>query len=504
MLEFVITFFVGSIGALVGLWYILKYNYDRQLRDIKGPFAYPLIGNANEFSGSDTILPKIMQFSKEYNGSFRMTLGFDHYIIITDYKRLEFLLGTTKLIKKSRNYDFFHTWLGQGLLTSTGDYWKQNRRIITPTFHFQILEQFLDVFHSNSNIMVEKLSAEVGNPSVDIYPYVTNCALDIICETAMGTSVNAQNQDSEYVRSVKEMCRVLIERSFSPPKQFDFLYRLSRDYQIEKRCLKVLHDYTNDVITRRRDALVENTQQQEVEEEKKDDVGVRKRFAFLDVLLQARKTDGSPMTNEEIRQEVDTFMFEGHDTTASAVSFCLHCLAHEADVQKKVAEELRTIFGADQVRPASYQDLQDMKYLDMVIKETLRLYPSVPAYGREVDNEFQFDGITYPKKTQLLIFAFGIHRNPEYFPDPEKFDPDRFTPEKQMEKQPYCYVPFSAGPRNCVGQKFAVLEIKSAVSKVIRHFELLPTTPKHEVQLVFETILKSSTGIKMQIKKREW
>ncbi|KAF2895443.1 hypothetical protein ILUMI_10730, partial [Ignelater luminosus] len=380
--------------------------------------------------------------------------------------------------------------------------WRKHRKILTPAFHFQILEQFLDVFDTFSDILVEKLKKESGKDSVDIYPYITLCSLDIICATAMGTILNAQEgTNSEYTRSVKEMCRIFVIRIASAIKSSDFLYYLSLDYQKEKKALKILHNYTNSVIALRKEQLKNVTKVEK--EEDVDDCGIKKRKTFLDLLLQYRM-DGQAISDEDIRQEVDTFMFEGHDTTSSGISFVLYCLANHPSVQERVVGELRTLFNDDKTRNATYKDLQEMKYLEMVIKESLRLYPPVPLYGRTVHEDIEYDGVIIPKNVGIGFNAYALHRSPNVYPDPDKFDPERFTAENQAKRSPYAYIPFSAGPRNCIGQRFAMLDMKSVVSKLLKHYELLPSIPQREPTLAAETILKSSTGINIRLKPRKF
>ncbi|KAF2888571.1 hypothetical protein ILUMI_17602, partial [Ignelater luminosus] len=298
---FVITVFV----ALLTSWLLHYYKYEKFLGKFKGPHPLPILGNALQF-------------------------------------------GSTA-----------------GLLTSGSVKWKKHRKILTPAFHFQILEQFVDVFDHYGNILVKKLGQEIGRKSVDIYPYVTLCSLDVICATSMGTQVNAQDDsESKYVFSVKEMSRIVIEKTFSALKRFDSFYYFSKDYHKETKALNILHGYTNSVIRSRKEELIKNDGHNDNVALGKDDIGRKKRKTFLDLLLEYRK-DGQSMTDEEIREEVDTFMFEGHDTTSAAIAFALYALAKNPDVQEKAVEELRSIFAADKDRPATHRELQEMKYLEM-------------------------------------------------------------------------------------------------------------------------------------------
>ncbi|KAF2895444.1 hypothetical protein ILUMI_10731 [Ignelater luminosus] len=495
---------ISVFVTLLTTWFLHYFKYEKHLNKIKGPRAWPLFGSALQLGSTTEFLQKVLESRKEFGPIYKVYVGFaPPVIVMSDPKLLEFVMGSTKIIDKASNYSFLHSWLGRGLLTSEGAKWQKHRKILTPAFHFKILEQFIEVFDSHGNILVQKLEKEVGKKSVDIYPYVTLCALDTICATAMGTEVNSQSDsESKYVTSVKEMSRIVIQRAFSVFKMFDFFYQFSKDYQKEREALKILHGYTDSVIQSRKEELIKTNGHSKDTEDNDEDSGIKKRKNFLDLLLQYKK-DGQPITDKDIREEVDTFMFEGHDTTAAAMSFALYCLAKNPEAQEKVIEELRSIFGNDKDRPATHRELQEMKYLEAVIKETLRLYPSVPFFARNVHEDVEYDGLILPKNTTLSVQVYALHRDPVTFPDPERFDPERFTQEKQAGRAPYAYVPFSAGPRNCIGQKFAMLEMKSLLSKVLRNYELLED-PEHKLVLAAETVLKSANGIRIGLKKRNF
>lgn len=474
----------------------------RTLVNVNGPTPLPILGSALDFSSCDTILPTITNYIKKHGKLVKLMLGIEPVLIVADYKAIESVLGSHKLLKKSLFYRFFYKWLKLGLLTSSGTKWKQRRRILTPSYHFQILEQFVPIFDKVSNLLIEEFKKEPQKSAVDVYPYVTLSTLDVICETAMGVPVNAQiNKTSAYVQSVKTMGRIIIDRVFKPNQQYEWLYSFTENYKTERECLRILHGHTQSVIKNRRNELLKIKDRKNIDQD--NDIGAKKRVAFLDLLLQSTDENGEPLSNEAIQEEVDTFMFEGHDTTSSGISFALYEIANNPDVQKKILDEQADIF-ADNTSEISYNDLNQMKYLEMVIKETLRMYPSVPFYGRQTTEEFQItEDVKLPSGFTVLVFANDIHRDEEFFPNPHKFNPDRFLPENNMGKHPYSFVPFSAGPRNCIGQKFAILEMKMTLSKIVRHFELKPTVPFHTLGLSAESILKSNNGILIQMCERK-
>lgn len=189
--------------------------------------------------------------------------------------------------------------------------------------------------------------------------------------------------------------------------------------------------------------------------------------------------------------------------TYSGIAFLLYNLAKYPTIQQKVFEEARTVFGDDLSKPVVMQDLNSLSYLELVIKESLRLYPSVPLFGRRIHEEVTFGDFTIPENTNVIVAPCFLGRDPKIFADPLKFDPLRFDIETNNEKNnPYAYIPFSAGPRNCIGQKFAMLEMKSLTSKVIRHFELSILKENEELELISELVLRSENGIVLSAKQR--
>ncbi|PSN36922.1 Cytochrome P450 4C1 [Blattella germanica] len=146
------------------------------------------------------------------------------------------------------------------------------------------------------------------------------------------------------------------------------------------------------------------------------------------------------------------------------------------------------------------KDLNDMKYLERVIKETLRLYPVLPTIARTLSEEVRLDGYTLPAGLMVFLPSFLTHRLPEYFPEPERFDPDRFLPENVANRHPYAYIPFSAGPRNCIGQKFALLEVKTVLSFVLRRFKVRAV--KEKLTPIVEVTMKPEEGFNLTLSSR--
>ncbi|KAF4791748.1 cytochrome P450 4V2 [Turdus rufiventris] len=398
--------------------------------------CYPVLGNALllERNGED-FFKQLQHYAEEFRSwpLFKLWIGPVPVMILYHPDSVEVILNSSKHIEKSYLYKFLHPWLGTGLLTSTGDKWRSRRKMITPTFHFAILNDFLEVMNEQGNILVNKLEKHVDKEPFNVFMDITLCALDIICEKA------------EELKNTKQ----------------------------------TKHD---------NDANGEES-------------GSKKRKAFLDMLLNATDDEGNKLSYRDIREEVDTFMFEGHDTTAAAMNWVLYLLGHNPEVQKKVHRELDEVFDNTE-RSVTMDDLKNLRYLECVVKEALRLFPSVPMFARTLREDCCIKGHQIPRGANVLVLTYALHRDPEIFPDPGEFRPERFLPENSKGRHPYAYVPFSAGPRNCIGQRFAQIEEKTLLALILRRFWVESCQKPEELGLCGELILRPNNGIWIKLKRR--
>ncbi|KAH8245839.1 hypothetical protein KR038_005016 [Drosophila bunnanda] len=466
----VLLTFIALPLLLAAYFELGSLRQKRKLNQFRGPSMLPVVGNAHQMGKTPSeILNRFFGWWHEYDkDNFRYWIGYYSNIMVTSPKYMEFILSSQTLISKSDVYDLTHPWLGLGLLTSTGSKWHKHRKMITPAFHFNILQDFHEVMNENSSKFIEHLRGlATGDNIFDFQDETHYLTLDVICNTAVGVSINAmENRSSSVVQAFKDMCYNMKMRAFSPWKRNDMLYRLAPEYPKYSTTLRTLQDFTNDIIEKRIKARNSG-----IESKTQGDEFSRKKMAFLDTLLSST-VDGRPLTSQELYEEVSTFMFEGHDTTTSGVGFAVYLLSRHPEEQQKLFEEQCEVMGDSGLgRDATFQEISQMKYLDLFIKEAQRLYPSVPFIGRFTEKDYVIDGDLVPKGTTLNLGLMMLGYNDRVFKDPLKFRPERFEEQKPG---PFEYVPFSAGPRNCIGQKFALLEIKTVVSKVVRNFQVLP------------------------------
>ncbi|KAL6446196.1 hypothetical protein ACFW04_001078 [Cataglyphis niger] len=376
-----VVLLIPTLISTVYHYYVLRRNLNNIPQYGRFPFsvAFELM-KMTDYERTLWFMQRMREFK---DGIFMYWIGLKPLINLYKPEYFEIILSSTVNIEKGFPYEMLNSWLGKGLLTSTGKQWNHDRKLIGPTFHFSILDQFALVMSEKAEILTKCLEKEIAkNPgkAINIFPFANNVALDVIC-------------------------------------------------------------------------------------------GKRKRKAFLDLLLDQNEKDEVPLTEDELRAQVDTFMFEGHDTTAVAITWTLFLLGNNFEHQEKVHEELEEVFK-DLKTPASLKELSQLKYLDRIIKETLRLFPSVPMITRKLTKDIKMDGYTLPKGVTVILAINLLHKNPEVWSDPNKFDPDRFLPDNSKYRNPYAYVPFSAGPRNCIGQRFALLEEKTILTAILRKWRV--------------------------------
>ncbi|KAI6210215.1 hypothetical protein M3Y96_00304000 [Aphelenchoides besseyi] len=438
-------------------------------------------------------LYKWLYYYKDRNFKvIRVWIGPFPMICLLSVESIKTILESNNVIRKGDEYSIIECWLGQGLLISQGNKWRSRRKMLTPAFHFNMLNKFQSTHDKEGQILVEQLKpfAETGE-LFDASSFLKRCALDIICETSMGVKVNAQTEHNHpYVYAVKRMNELSFTYARMPwlwIKPIWYLLGYGREYDEN---LKLVTDFTRQVIADRRKTFAPIDFQDS-----------KRQYAFLDLLLDVQTTGG--LTDEDIREETDTFMFEGFDTTSSNTTWTLWLLAHYPNYQKKIFEELDQVFGESN-RNCTSEDLKELRYLEQCIKESLRLFPPVPFFTRKVEEDIDcVGGYKIPRNATLLIAPNCVSEDKQFYANPQKYDPDHFAPEVCASRNPFAFIPFSAGPRNCIGQKFALMEVKTVLSWFFRRYALTTHIPLDANPPCPEIISRPFLGLPVRISKRQ-
>lgn len=534
---------ITIVFGLVLLHYWQESVRPAKGKEIPGPPTIPIVGNAHYFVNlsSHEIFTKVIDISHLYGHVVRGWIGHKLIVLLSDPQDVELVLGSNVHIDKSDEYRFFQPWLGNGLLISTGEKWKTHRKLIAPAFHMNVLKSFIPTFNDNSKYTVGRLMKEVGK-EFDVHDYMSEATVDILLETAMGSRRTSEDDEGfRYAMAVMDMCDILHKRQMHIFSRFEPFYTLTGMRQRQKKLLSIIHGMTSRVLKERlgdfnknltdgklpspslqeiinRDSAVDEAIRKakqskstktsglrdDLDDLDENDIGEKRRLAFLDLMIETSHFNPNKISNEEIKQQVDTIMFEGHDTTAAGSSFALCMLGCHQDVQDKVYAEQKAIFG-DSLRDATFADTIEMKYLERVIFETLRLYPPVPIIARKINKDLKLasQNLTIPADTTVVIGTFRIHRRPDIYQNADKFDPDNFLPERAANRHYYSFIPFSAGPRSCVGRKYAMLKLKVLLSTIVRNFHVKSTVAEKDFQLQADIILKRTDGFRIKLEPRQ-
>ncbi|XP_050426628.1 uncharacterized protein LOC126836950 [Adelges cooleyi] len=412
------------------------------------------------------------------------------YVFISDPDDIKILLSSTQHITKGPEYRVLEPWLNKGLLTSTNEKWQTRRKLLTNTFHFKILETYIPAFNKHAKGLVQNLANASKNDLIvsNLDSHVTLCALDIVCETILGVSLRSQEgQSIDYVNAIKTVSHILMKRMFTIWLLNNTIFKISTLGRKFFKSLKVLHAFSKYVIQQRKQKL--NFSENPITGTKGDSKKVQ---SFLDLLIGISKEHPNSMTDADIQEEVDTFLFEGHDTSSIAMTMALIHIGMNQKIQEDIRKELQGIFG-DSDRDATMEDLKSMSILERVIRETMRLYPSVPGVTRTLNQPLQLKNHTIPAHSIIGFSMYILHRDESMYPNPEVFDADRFLPEQCNDRHPYGYLPFSAGPRNCIGQKFAMYLMKTVLSTVVRHMKLETLGTQKDIVVSTQLVLKADS-----------
>jgi cytochrome P450 len=368
---------------------------------------------------------------------------------------------------------FFQRLVGNGLLTSEGDFWRRQRRLAQPAFHRERISAYARVMVRDTE---EMLAGWRDGEIRDTHRDMMRLTMEIVTHTLFKANV------SDDADKVARALAVLVE-PFSSQATLKWILDNRLPTPTNRRFHKVaaqLDEVIYRIISQRRAD------------------GSRDEGDLLSMLLQAHDEDGSQMTDQQLRDEVITLFLAGQETTALTLTWAWYLLAQHPEAETKLWQELEEVLGG---RAPEAEDYPRLRFTEMVAKESMRLYPPAYVVGREAVNECEIGGYRVPPKTQLFMAPWVVHRDPRFFDDPNEFRPERWTPEFINNLPKYAYFPFGGGPRVCIGNSFAMMEIVLLLATVAQKFRLGLVT-RQPVELHPAMSLRPRNGIRMRIDRR--
>ena len=420
----------------------------------------------------------VVQQSRKFNNFFRISFyGIKQIFVTADVEVIKHVLQTNqKNYKKSATYKQLKLALGNGLVTSEGEFWRRQRRMAQPAFYKTQLEELYKKMVGVTERYCSELSQKVHEETVNISHEMMALTADIVLKTLFSTE---KDNDEVSMSDNMKFGQTYIMNRARRPYMIPLSYINGQKRRFEKR----MAEFDNEMF----DIIEERRQTKE------------KPIDLLTMLLEATDNEsGDSMTNRQLRDELVTIHAAGHETSSNALSWTLYLLARNPSVLTKLRTETQTVLG-NKSHP-DFTDLRNLPYTKQVIEEGMRLYPPAYAVGRTNIEKDEILGQAIPANSVFVLSIYALHQDPQYYPNPEKFDPDRFAPESVKQRPKLAYMPFGAGPRMCIGNHFAMMEMQLILAMLVQRFdfELLDDTPVVPQPLV---TLSPKGGIRMRLKQ---
>lgn len=343
--------------------------------------------------------------------------------------------------KSSRGYQVMRQVFGTGLLTSEGDYWKKQRRVVQPTFHRRYVEGFAAAIDAEATAMLDRWR---GRPQIHAHDEMTETTMRIVVKTLFGMELDADI--ARLSRALDGMTVAL--RDHIIHLRLPFSVPTPRNLR-QRAHIKVVDGIVSDLIDKRRRAPSDD---------------------LLSMLMAARDPEtGEAMTDEQLADEVLTLFLAGHDTTANTLSWAVYLLSRHPAVRRRLADEVDEVVGDG---PVTVEALRELRYTRAVICEVLRLYPPAWTIPRRATADDVIGGFRIREGDNVLAMPYVVHRHPRFWPNPEGFDPERFIDGPPTGAAKLSYFPFGAGPRLCVGKALAEMEAAIVVARIARRCRL--------------------------------
>ncbi|XP_055541467.1 probable cytochrome P450 313a4 isoform X2 [Wyeomyia smithii] len=498
------------------LWYLsamvivlaIYYNWSRRrmlalVANMNAPPALPLIGHSYlllKFTSTEAIAREMRNLVQKYPSPLCIHLGPLPHIVLYEPEHMQVFLNSPHCLNKSLQYKFF--LVDRGLFSAPASLWKGQRKILNFSFGPAIMNSHVSTLNQKSAMLAELMEKYVGQKERDFFHSIALCTLDTIYCTAFGCDFDLQRQPvgDLYLKLQAEYIDIVTRRVFNALFYPDFIYRLTNAYKKQLEIMDEGRLFISNIMSARNVDKVLSSPKTQPSKTENDD---RKPQNFLDKLLELAQ-ENTQLAKEDIPDHLYTMIFAGTDTTATTVSNVLLMLAVHQEIQERVYQEIMAVCPAKD-QQVSVEDVAKLLYTEMVCKETLRLFPVAPVVARITTSDIQLDAkTTIPNNTTVVGAIYPMHRDPRHWgPDAEIFNPDNFLPELVAQRHPYAFIPFSGGPRNCIGVRYAWLSMKVMIAHILRKYRLKTSHTMDTIGIEYSIILKITGGCRISLEKRD-
>ncbi|MFC7205115.1 cytochrome P450 [Haloferax namakaokahaiae] len=440
--------------------------------DPPGPSGVPFAKNTFQYAAGP--LSFITDVAREYGPVAHYELGGISFYQLSDPELVEHVLvqANQKYIKGELFQGSLGPVLGEGLLTSEGEFWRQQRHLMQPAFLPQMLERYSDVMVEYTERM---LSSWEDGQTRDIHDDMMSLTVEIAAKTLFDVDIREEESAvGDALETVMDYSSTNMRRPVEIPRWVPT--PLNRRY---KSALADLQEVVGRIVNDYRDGKAD---------EDASDV--------VSLLLSFRDENGDPLPEKQIRDELVTILLAGHETTALALTYTLHLLGRNPDQEAMLHEELDSVLGGGR---ASFASLGDLTYTEQVVKEGMRVYPPVWELIREAAEPDTVGGYEVPVGQTVAVQQWVLHRDPRFYDDPEQFRPSRWTSEFEKALPAYAYFPFGGGPRRCIGDRFAMMEARLVLATLAQAWTVEPT---HDLSFDPSITLRPDGPVEMVVRRR--
>ncbi|CAL8085021.1 unnamed protein product [Orchesella dallaii] len=379
-----------------------------------------------------------------------------------------------------------------------GEKWKLRRKMLSRPFMTKALQRHNPCWHKQCERMLvetEERFQDSDKKDCILVDILRKCTFGMSSETLMGVDVTQEGEDGAlFCESLGDFNKILFNRIFRPWLFVDWIWRLSSEYRKMRALGERMQKVTYKVIQKYREIQQDGGNGMENGED------VELRNTMIEIMIR------NGVGEKAIFDEVTTMLGVANDTTPLSTEFTIFMLALHQEHQELCRQEIDRAYE-DPTKFKNgileFEALKELKYLERCILESLRIHP-ITIILKRLEAPLKVDeDLTIPKDVSVIVAPYVLHHLPQYYHNPEKFDPDRFLLENIRERHPYAYIPLSGGPRNCIGMKFALIEMKVMVATILRNFEVSTADRKEDIKLVVEGVIKPASSIKFNLVKRQ-
>ncbi|KAJ8924048.1 hypothetical protein NQ315_006825 [Exocentrus adspersus] len=484
---------------------MISYYWSRRklyavAKKIKGPpdiSTLPFIGNAHIFLGkTEDVFDKTDSiFRSVDNEPLKFWLGPVLIVGLKNPVYLEKILSSSKFAYKHELYGILEGYLGEGLVSASGlkPKHKLHRRIIQPLLDLNFVKSSLNILQDHTDLCMEKLNQYVDKGKFDIHNVTVKCFMDAISEVILGHNIKSQERGlTDFCRSSIDMYTIGFNRLVKPWLHPDLVYDMLPDKAKHEEILKNLHEFIQETIidSWKRRKLVVNKNNGNF-------------TAVIDRLASYIEENPGDINGEDFMDHLMTLFTAAFDTLTIVSSFAILCFGMYPEYQTKAVKEIKSVIGTTP-RQLNLDELNKLTYLDMCIKDVMRLFPIAPFILRRTLTDYVLDKWVIPKEAAILVSIFHVHRDKKYWKCPYHFYPDHFLPDEVKNRHIFAYVPFSAGPRGCIGKTLANVFLKLFLCKVLQRYEIQADGKVPDLQLRSDISVRPKQGYNCRLTRRIW